>query len=114
MRLGAISPEELEALFEDAFVIRDPRAVADLFEADAVLAALGSTEVARGSAAIQALAARLWEGDHTYVADPRTVLQTRDTALVVASGAISVVRRGDHGWRYAISLLSLPHDNEER
>ena len=32
MRPGARTPEELETLFEDAFVVRDRDAIAELFE----------------------------------------------------------------------------------
>jgi hypothetical protein len=54
------------------------------------------------------LATAIWEGGQTYVAEPRRVVQARDTALVLADGAINVVRRGSDGaWRYAIALLSL-------
>ena len=112
---GARTPEELETLLEDAFVTRDPAAVAGLFERGAVLVAgdgrPGGREgpAARGPAAIARLAAALWARDRTYVADPRRVLQARDTALVVAGrGSLTVVRRGSDGaWRYAIALLSL-------
>ena len=42
------------------------------------------------------------------LADPRRVLQARDTSLVLAGHAINMARRGDDGfWRYAISLLDL-------
>jgi len=37
MRPGARTPEELDALLEDAFVVRDRRALAALFEGDALL-----------------------------------------------------------------------------
>jgi hypothetical protein len=50
----------------------------------------------------------MWELERSYLADPRRVLQVRDTALVLSGRAISVVRRGDDGsWRYAISFLDL-------
>src|SRR3712207_1851118 len=39
MRSGAQSPEELETLLEDAFVVRDRAAVVDLFEPDGLVAA---------------------------------------------------------------------------
>jgi hypothetical protein len=108
MSAGASTPEELESLLEDAFVVRDAAAVSALFTPGAVLAAAGMPAVARGEQAIQALVARLWECDQTYIADLKTVLQARDTALVVACDAISVVRRGYDGWQYAISLLASP------
>lgn len=104
---GARTPEELETLFEDAFVTRDRAALAQLFEAGAVLT-VGDGPLARGGEEIARLATAMWEGGRTYIADPRRVLQARDIALVVAERGISVVRRGSDGaWRYAISLLSL-------
>lgn len=114
MRLGARTPEELETLLEDAFMVRDREAVAKLFEEGAVLAAGYRAQEARGEEAIARLATEMWERDSIYLADPRHVLQARDTALVVAERGINVVRRGSDGaWRYAISLLSGDHDAKE-
>lgn len=108
MRPGARTPEELETLFEDAFVIRDREALAQLFENGAVLVAGDGPQEARGAEEIARSAAAMWERGRQYLADPRRVLQARDTALVVAEQGINVVRRGSDGcWRYAISLLSL-------
>jgi hypothetical protein len=107
MTPGARTPEELETLFEDAFLIRDRAALLDLFEDGAVLAADGGREEARGGEAIALLATAMWEREGTYLAEPPRVLQAQGTALVVADGGIHVVRRGSDGaWRYAISLLS--------
>ncbi len=114
MRPGARTPEELEMLFEDAFVIRDREALAQLFEEGAVLVVGDGLQEARGGAEIARIATAIWDRDCTYVADPRRVLQTRDTALVVAGRGINVVRRGSDGaWRYAILLLSLDHATTE-
>ena len=108
MSLGAQTPEELEALFEDAFVTRDAEALAGMFVEGAVLAAADGPGAARGAEEIGRLATALWAGDRTYVAEPRRVVQARETALVLADRAINVVRRGSDGaWRYAIALLSL-------
>jgi ketosteroid isomerase-like protein len=108
MTQGARTPEELEALFEDAFVTRDAEALCGMFAEGAVLAIGEGPGAARGSEQIGRLVSALWTGDRTYVADPRRVVQARDTALVLADGAINVVRRGGDGaWRYAIALLSL-------
>lgn len=108
MSRGAQSPEELETLLEDAFVARDLEALAHLFEAGAVLAAGDGRQDARGREAIARWAAAAWARNRTYVAEPRRVLQARDTALVVADRGTTVVRRGrDGAWRYAIALLSL-------
>jgi hypothetical protein len=105
---GASTPEELETLLEDALLMRDREAVLGLFEDGAVLDAGGLPE-ARGAAQIATLASALWE--RTFVADPRRVLQARDTALVVGERGINVARRGaDGAWRYAISLLSPDHE----
>ena len=104
MSPAARSPEELETLFEDAFLVRDRDAVAALFEDGAVLG--GDPGEARGGAQIARLAAAMWERDFSYLAAPERVVQARDTALVVARRGINVVRRrGDGTWLYAIALL---------
>lgn len=105
---GAHTPEELEALFEDAFVTRDAEALRGMFAEGAVLAIGEGPGAARGTEQIGRLVTALWTGDRTYVAEPRRVVQARDTALVLADGAINVMRRGSDGaWRYTIALLSL-------
>jgi hypothetical protein len=115
MRPGARTPEELETLFEDTFVTHDGEALAQLFEDCAVLLATDDSREARGGVQIAELATTMWERGRTYLADPRRVLQARDTALVVADRGINVVRRGSDGtWRYAISLMSFDHTNERR
>jgi hypothetical protein len=102
---GARTPEELETLFEDAFVVRDREALAELFEEGAVFGD-GSRE-ARGGDEIARLARSLWESNRTYLAQPSRVVQARRTGLIVAEGGINVVRRSpDGGWRYAIALLA--------
>jgi Domain of unknown function (DUF4440) len=107
MRQGARTPEELETLFEDAFVIRDREALAELFEDGAVLVADHGGREARGGDEIARWAGEMWAHDRTYLADPRRVLQARDTGLVLTRHGINVVRRrSDGAWRYAIALLS--------
>ncbi len=107
MRPGARTPEELETLLEDAFVIRDREALAQLFEDGAVLVADHEGREARGGDEIARLAREMWAHDHTYLADPRRVLQARTTGLVLTRHGINVVCRGTDGaWRYAIALLS--------
>jgi quercetin dioxygenase-like cupin family protein len=107
MRSGARTPEELETLLEDASVVRDREALAELFEDGAVLIAGERPQEARGEE-IAPFALTIWDADHAYVADPRGIFQTRDMALVVAERSINVLRRGrDGAWRYAISLMSL-------
>jgi len=107
MPAGARTPEELETLLEDAFVLQDPQALAQLFQPSATLVGGGLPE-ARGHQQIARVAAQLWDAERLYLADPRRILQVGDTALVVAGHAINMARRTDDGsWRYAISLLDL-------
>jgi hypothetical protein len=106
--VGARTPEELETLLEDAFVLHDPQALTRLFQPGATLVVSGGLPEARGRRQIARVAAQLWDAERSYLADPRWVLQARDTALVVSGRAINVVRRARGGsWRYAISLLDL-------
>ena len=94
-------------LFEDTLVLRDRQALAELFEDGAVLVA-GDERSARGGEEIARLALATWIDDHTYVADPRRVVQARDIALIVAERGINVARRGSDGsWRYAIVRQSV-------
>ena len=112
MRSGARTPEELETLFEDAFVVRDRMALVALFEDGAVLGA-GRLE-AQGDEAIAGLAGELWERELTYLADPHRVVQAGSNALVLAAHGINVAHRGGDGaWRYSISLLTLQSDSKE-
>jgi hypothetical protein len=107
MTAGARTPEELDTLLEDAFVLRDRARLDGLFDEGAVLLEAGGGE-ARGGRAIGRALAELWARERVYVAHPRHVLQARDTALVVADAGIHVLRRaGTGGWRVAISLLDL-------
>jgi ketosteroid isomerase-like protein len=113
---GARSPEELETLFEDAFVMRDPDELSALYDDGAVLVAGPGGSEARGGEAIGHAVEALWDTDRTYVAGPRRVLQARDTALLVADAGVHVLRRtADGAWRVAISLLDLDSsiNNEE-
>jgi hypothetical protein len=105
---GAQTPEELETLFEDAFVMRDPGELSALYDEGAVLVEGEGGCEARGGEAIGRAAAALWGNGRTYVGGSRRVLQARDTALVVADAGVHVLRRAaDGGWRVAISLLDL-------
>lgn len=107
MTAGARTPEELDTLLEDAFVLRDRAGFGELFDDGAVLLEARGVE-ARGGEAIGRALARLWALNRTYVSRPRRVLQSRDMALLVADGGIHVLRRGGDGaWRAAISLLDL-------
>lgn len=107
MTAGARTPEELDALLEDAFVLRDRTAPRTLFCDRAVLVESGGLR-ASGGEAIGAALAELWRRGRTYVARPGQVLRAHDTTLLVSAGALHVVHRaGDGTWRAAISLLDL-------
>jgi hypothetical protein len=113
MMSGARTPEELEALFEDAVLLGDRDVVVALFEPGAVLAGDGLHE-ARGAKRIAETVTAMRAEGRTYLADPRRVLQARDTALVLAGRGLSVMRRGGDGlWRYAICLVSLEQTTKE-
>jgi ketosteroid isomerase-like protein len=104
---GARTPEELEALFEDAFVTRDAEALSGMFAEGALLVVGEGPGAARGTEEIGRLATVLWEDDRIYIAEPRRIVQARDIALVLGDRAINVIRRGSDGaWRYTIALLS--------
>jgi hypothetical protein len=112
---SANTPEELESLLEDAFLLGDRDALASLFDNPAVLAADDGSGEARGPAEIVRLASTMGGHGYAYVASPLRVLQAGDTALVVAERAVNVMRRGqDRGWRYAISLLGEKRNTEGR
>jgi ketosteroid isomerase-like protein len=99
------TPEALDALLEDAFVLRDTDIVSSMFEPGAVV--VTGCEF-RGAKRITEAVTAMWERGLTYLAEPRRVVQARDTALVVGDQAISVMRRTDDGvWRYTIALLNL-------
>lgn len=99
--VAARTPEELETLLEDALVLHDASALAELFAPDAVLA-VDEALTARGDA-IPDTALALLSNGRAYVADPQRVLEARDIALIVTERGVNVARRGsDGGWRYAI------------
>jgi hypothetical protein len=107
MKAGARTPGQLETLLEDAFMLHDQQALAQLFDPAAILVAGGGLPEARGHQQIAQLAARLWASNRLYVADPQRILQVRDTALVLADRATNVIERAHNGsWRYVISLLA--------
>ena len=108
---GARTPEELEALLEDALLLRDAEAVAALFLTGAVLA-VGDGQPARGEAVAPSALATWGEG-RPYLADPRRVFLVRDVALILDDAGASVARRGaDGAWRYAI--VAKPADGGRR
>lgn len=110
---GARSPEELETLLEDALLVGDRNALVDLFEEGAVLTVAGERS-ARRAQPVAELALATWSGDHSYVADPRQVIQARDVALVITGRGTNVARRDrDGAWRYVIVRQSSEDGTEE-
>lgn len=100
-------------MLEDAIVVGEAAGVAALFEPGGILVTAGDDGVACGGPAIEAVATRLGTQRAPYVADARRVLQARDTALTLATAGVTVARRREDGWRYAIALL-LDIDTKER
>jgi hypothetical protein len=104
--MPARTPEELEQLLEDACLLRDSAALADLYESHGRLVAAPGEPVAYGTQAIARAAAAWWKRGGEYVADPLSIVQARGLALIVARDGISVARHSDvEGWRYAITLV---------
>jgi hypothetical protein len=113
MSPGASTPEELESLLEDALMTGDRDTLAKLFDSGAVLVGGFEATEARGAREIGRRTAAMCERGYSYIAHTRRVLQSRDTALVIADRALNVTRRGrDGSWRYAISLLNIEDTNE--
>jgi ketosteroid isomerase-like protein len=101
---GARTLEELETLFEDAFVNRDSAAVVELFEERAVFVA-DDGRVVRSTGEIERIASAMWDVGRTYVADARRVVQAHDLALIIGDRAINVARRSANGdWHYVIAF----------
>jgi hypothetical protein len=115
MNSDAQTPEELETLFEDSLLLRDPKSLMALF-ADGAVLTLSEEKSARGED-IAWLALATWDGDQTYVANPQHVIQVRDIALIVSERGINVVCRDSNGsWRYVIvyQLVRLMMESERR
>ena len=74
MRRGARTPEDLETLLEDTFLLRSSAAIAELFEDGAVLVADGTREV-HGQEEIVRLARQMWQRNRSYLADPRRIVR---------------------------------------
>jgi hypothetical protein len=105
MRAEAQTPEELDTLLEDAFVLRDHTMLAALFHNEGVLGA-GTVALARGRLEIAQAAEAMWAREQLYLAAPLRVLQARRTALIAGPSSTSVAQRSrDGAWRYAIALL---------
>lgn len=85
----------------------------ELFGEQAVLIAEPGGVEARGADQIARLTPALCDRRDAYLAEPRRIVQARDTTLVVTAHAINVIRRGCDGkWRYAISIINVDDTNE--
>lgn len=99
----ALTPEELEALLEDAVLMGDRSAVAHLCAEEALLYESGDCTERHGGQAIADHAVSTWIGTDAYLAAPSRVLQARDIALVVTPEGVNVVRREVGGaWKLVI------------
>lgn len=90
-------------MLEDAFILKDAAAAAELFEDSALLIDRAASE-ARGRAAIAQAIARDWKS--AYVANSSQVFQAGDLALSLGLGVSVLRRRPDGEWRLAIALLN--------
>ena len=106
MSAGAASPEELEAMLEDACLLNDTLVLPTLFDVDAVLLAPGTNQV-RGRPAIANVIIDQLRNGGSYVAAPNLVMQSGPLALIISANATSVVKRNLDGWHYVISRLDL-------
>lgn len=96
-------------MLEDAFLTWDSSVLGDLFEEGAMVLTRHGNRPARGIEEVAVQVTAMWERGQSHVAGAGTILQARDTALVLAADALSVMRRGgDCTWRYTICVFS-PH-----
>lgn len=103
------TPEELEAMLEDAFIVKDAVTAAELFEEAALLVDGCTLSEARGRTGITQAITSVWD-DWTYVADSNRVLQAGDLAVSFGRSVNVLRRRPDGVWRLAIAMLR----NDER
>jgi ketosteroid isomerase-like protein len=103
---GAASPEELEAMLEDACLLSDSPFLTSLFDDDAVVLTQARSHV-RGRSAIAEMIIHDLRRGGSYVAAPQLVMQSGRLALIISREATSVVRQGPDGWQYVISCLDL-------
>jgi SnoaL-like domain len=108
------TPDDLDALLEDASMVGDPASFRALFDERALLVDPWGRE-ARGTAAIAGAFRELRSREGAYVACSSRVLCNGDSALVVADGGTHVLRRTrGRVWRVTISLLDPTMRTEER
>jgi hypothetical protein len=106
MSFGASSPEELEAMLEDACLLNDASLLPSLFDADAVLLTRRTSQARGRSAIAKMIIDQLLDGG-SYVAAPQLIMESGRLALIISGGATSVAQRSLDGWHYVISRLDL-------
>lgn len=96
-------------LLEDGLIIRDPEALAALFDEHAVLVP-GNQPALHGPGDIVQSGLKIWNAERGYVADPQCIVQAHDIALLVSARGLNVARRSANGtWRFAIVFLRVEH-----
>lgn len=105
------TPEELDAMLEDAFIVGDLGALMALFEVQALLVWGTEASEVRGTRNIERAISSVW-GECRYVAGTGRVLQVGD--LAVCGDPIGrVLRRGPNGaWKVAIAVMGNGNDEE--
>jgi len=94
----ATCPEELELLLEDALLLHDQAAAAELFVDGLLVSGDGRQE--RSDDAFQLLT-RV-----AFVASMRSVTVVRGLAVVLGDHTVNVSRRGPDGrWRYVVTIV---------
>ncbi|SRR6266487_958296 len=88
MTAGGQTPEELQTLLQDALLLRDAEALAQLFDDAGVLVAGHGRQQIRGPGEIVSAWLR-WQHQRGYLADPRRVFHVRDTALLLGDGVVT-------------------------
>jgi hypothetical protein len=104
--IGAASPEDLEAMLEDACLLSDASFLTSLFDDDAVVLTQARRHV-RGRSAIAGMIIHDLRRGGSFVAAPELVMQSGRLALIISREATSVVRQGPDGWRYVVICLDL-------
>lgn len=90
-------------LLEDAFVLRDAAALADLFQPEAVIASV------EGQHRVTDLGDGIWKLG--FWSEPRLIVENGHTAVVIGSRAINVMHGSEGGsWRYAICVFGTRED----
>jgi len=105
------TPEDLELMLEDAFIVGDVAAMTGLFEDQALLVSGRERFEARGRHAIERAITSVWD-EQRYVAETSSCFQVGDVALS-GDRLGKVLRRGPSGvWKVVIAVLGDGSDEE--